>query len=118
MRDLTRKGSGATQRQLAEVAGVTPQAVTKWLNGGAVEVGNLARLAEWSGYSYQSLRRLVDEQKLKLVPTGVAESKAPYRTAEEFGDLWAKLTDDHRQQMLGMAKALLLKQGRKRPQNK
>lgn len=118
IRDLTKKGTGCTQRQVAEVAGVSPQAVTKWLKGGSVEVGNLARLAEWSGYSFQSLSRLVTENKLRLMPTRVAESKALYRTAEEFGDLWAKLTDEHRHQMLGMGKALLLKQGRKRPPGK
>lgn len=118
VRDLTKKGRGVTQRQVAEVAGVSPQAVTKWLKGGAVEVGNLARLAEWSAYSYQSLRRLVDENKLRLEPIGVANNKATHRATEEFGDLWAKLTDDNRQQLLGMGKALLLKQGRKRPPEK
>ncbi len=108
VRDLTAKGSGLTQRQLAEAAGATPQAVTKWLKGGAVEVERLARIAEWSGYPYSQLRRLLDERKISMMPSAMGP-KAYHQASEELAALWNKLSDDQRQQLLGMGKALLMR---------
>jgi hypothetical protein len=97
---------------------VTPQAVTKWLKGGAVEVEKLARLAEWSGYSFQSLRRLVDDQKLRVMPNLTHSSTTSRLLSDELNQVWDRLTDDHRQQLLGMAKGLASRQGRRRPGDK
>jgi transcriptional regulator with XRE-family HTH domain len=120
LRGLTEFG-GVTQRQIAQVAGATPQAVTKWLKGGAIEVERLARLSEWSGQEYRELRRLVDEPKIRILPTGVAEPRTPYLNshtseegARELLTLWSKLSADARQQLLGMAKLLASKRAARR----
>lgn len=119
LRGLTEFG-GVTQRQIAQVAGASPQAVTKWLKGGAIEVERLARLAEWSGTEYRELRRLVDEPKIKILPTGVSEPRTPYLNshpaeegARELLKLWGSLSSDARQQLLGMAKLLSSKRPRR-----
>lgn len=119
LRGLSEFG-GVTQRQIAQVAGATPQAVTKWLKGGAIEVERLARLAEWAGQEYRELRRLVDEPKIKILPTGVSDLRTPYLNshvaeegARELLKLWAGLSPDARQQLLGMAKFLSSKRTRR-----
>lgn len=120
LREMTKKGR-ATQRDIAEVAGASPQAVTKWLKGGAIEPERLARIAEWSGFSYDQLRRLVDEHKIGLMRTGVAEASAPYFTSavvsqdtEELLGIWSKLPTAQKQQLLGMAKLLAKARSRRK----
>ncbi len=117
IRDLTAKGRGLTQRQLAEAAGATPQAVTKWLKGGAIEVERLARIAEWSGYPYSQLRRLLDDQKIAMMPgvMGVMDSPSSQRAEHELSVIWKKLDDAERQQLLGMAKAFLIRHNPHKP---
>lgn len=120
LKALTGKKYGVTQRVVAEVAATTPQAVTKWLKGGAIEAERLVRLAEWSGFSYQSLRRLVDEPKLGVFGSRISEDPAPYRLSsllaghDELLAIYQKLTADNRQQLLGMAKALKSKQKKRK----
>lgn len=99
---------GVRQRVLAEVAGASPQAVTKWLKGGAIEADKLARVAEWCGVSYQSLRLLVDEPKLRLSPVRVADQPAVYGKTDldELREIWTKLTPENKRQLLSNAKFL------------
>lgn len=109
VRELTdQRRYGVRQRILAEVAGTTPQAVSKWLKGGAIEADRLARIAEWTGVSYQALRLLVDEPKLRLSAVRVAEQPSVYGKTDldELREIWAKLTPENKQQLLGMAKVL------------
>ncbi len=43
------KKSGKSQREVAELVGVTPQSITKWLKTGNIYIGNLVSLAEITG---------------------------------------------------------------------
>ncbi len=120
LRELT-KISGVKQRTIAEVAGSTPQAVTKWLNGGMIEVERLARIAAWADFPFEELRRLIDEPKLGILPSTVGSPRAAYATPknaqkrpEELVLIWSKLSADNRQQLLGMAKLLLSRQARRK----
>ena len=44
---LFRKEKGATQEQLAKYVGVSPQAVSKWENGGVPDTELLAKIADF-----------------------------------------------------------------------
>jgi transcriptional regulator with XRE-family HTH domain len=118
MRELTKKPDGVKQVTIAKVAGVKPQAVTKWVNGGSIEVDKLMRIAQWAELDFDELRRLVDDGKLTVAR--VAEpreryviSKAAGRRTEELLAIWAKLSPENRQQYLGMGKALVATQVKK-----
>lgn len=120
LRELIRMG-GLKQKDIAAVAGATPQAVTKWLQGKTIEPERLVRIAEWSGFPYEQLRRLVDERKIGLMRSGVSEAAVPVfhdaaaaKAAAELMLVWPRLTADSRQQLLGMANLLLARQGKRR----
>ena len=77
--------NGVSKKQLAEIAGVMPSAVTKWANGGAIRIKYLHKIAQYFKVDTQQLfinsitvkqsesdgywksRALNAEQKLKAV---------------------------------------------------
>ncbi len=115
---LTSKRYGVKQKTLAEVAGRTPQAVTKWMKGGMVEAESLVRIAEWSGFPYMLFRRLLDEEKLGVLPRGIEEQPAAYAAntslvPSQFVKIWARLDAESRDQLYSMAKLLASKSPKK-----
>lgn len=112
--DLTDKKGDYRVKQVdvAKAAGRMPQAVTKWRNGGSIEVDSLVRLSEWIGAPFPLLRRLVDESKLSVLGSGIAESTGKYTVAgtslvpSQFVKAWVKLDADGRRQVLSLAKYL------------
>ncbi len=50
------KHLAVSQAKLAAKAGITPQAMTKWLKGGEAKEANLRRLAEKAGVDFRDLR--------------------------------------------------------------
>lgn len=115
LHQLTDKsGCNVRQTDVARAALRSPQAVTKWLKGGSIEVETLARLAAWTGAGFDHLRRLVDESKLKTMP---AESLEPKRAGgalvsvqSEIAALYRNLTPTHRKQLIRFGHALLATQ--------
>ena len=47
--------SGVNKRKLAEIAGVGTSAVTKWVQGGAVRIAQLKRIADYFGVDVSEL---------------------------------------------------------------
>lgn len=112
-----KKRGGVAQTIVAAAAGTTPQAVTKWTKGGSIEVERLSRLASWTGASFQQLRNLIDESKLKTLPAEIFES-APttplVKVESEISTLFRALTPAHRKKVLGFAQALYATQKKPR----
>jgi transcriptional regulator with XRE-family HTH domain len=108
------KRFGVTQRRLAEVTLSTPQAVTKWLNGGVIEVERLARIAAWTGLSFQELQRLLNQSQLKTMSAAVPdlETAGTSFAAPELMRLYQHLSPINRKQLIEMAKFLHSKQKR------
>lgn len=52
---LFRKEKGATQEQLAKYVGVSPQAVSKWENGGVPDTELLTKIADYFETSIDAL---------------------------------------------------------------
>jgi transcriptional regulator with XRE-family HTH domain len=52
------------QADIAEIGGVSAQAVTKWFSGGGVQPKALKKLASAAGVSYAHLRLLLEEQPI------------------------------------------------------
>lgn len=105
-----KKGCNVRQTDVARAALRSPQAVTKWLKGGSIEVDTLARLAEWTGVGYENLRRLVDESKLKTMSPESLEPRNNHSLVSvesEIATLYRALTPTHRKQLLQFGRALL-----------
>lgn len=119
LRELTEK-HGVKQRDVAEVAGLTPQSVTKWLKGGMIGVGPLSQIAEWVGIPYLQLRRLLDESKVGLMPMHVSDAAPPnYLRGDtgipaDFVKTWARLDSESRRQVQSLAKLLASKNGKRK----
>lgn len=62
--EATRKAFRVQKQQIADIAGVSPQAVTKWFKGGDVRAEPLQKIADWSGVPYASLRLLLEGKPL------------------------------------------------------
>lgn len=62
--EATRKAFRVQKQQIADIAGVSPQAVTKWFKGGDVGAEPLQKIADWSGVRYASLRLLLEGKPL------------------------------------------------------
>lgn len=56
----TKKSFRVQKKDIAEIAGVSPQAVSKWFKGGDVGPEPLQKIADWSGVQYASLRLLIE----------------------------------------------------------
>jgi transcriptional regulator with XRE-family HTH domain len=65
--EATRKAFKVRKQDLAQIAGVTPQAVTKWFRGGDVGPDPLRKLSDWSGVPYAELRMLLEGQPVTAV---------------------------------------------------
>lgn len=92
---------GVKQKTVAEVADVTPQAVTKWLKGGNVEPEPLERLATWVGLDYESMRLLVDRPRLKTTSRKRTDTDSKLKAElDEILDLYPKLNANGRDQVL------------------
>lgn len=62
--DATRKAFKLRKGDIAEIGGVTPQAVSKWFRNGAVGPEPLEKIANWAGVSYADLRLLIEGKPL------------------------------------------------------
>ncbi len=65
--------SGKSQREIAELIGVAPQSITKWIKTGKIYVDNLHALAELTGVD---LRYIVSG----YTPHHVSDQSEPYTT--------------------------------------
>lgn len=65
--------SGKTQREIAELIGVAPQSITKWIKTGKIYIDNLQLLADVTGVD---MRYIVSGQP----PTKISEPRALYQT--------------------------------------
>lgn len=63
--EATRKSRGLTKASIAQIAGRTPQAATKWFQGGDVEPESLRKIADWAGVPYEHLRLMLDGQPIE-----------------------------------------------------
>lgn len=90
---------GVTQRLLATVAGSTPQSVTKWKDGGSIELERITRIAGWAGLPYQQLRNLVDTAIVGDMPLNSDLSG-------ELANIWQTLNPKQRKQLLQLARRL------------
>lgn len=62
--EATRKAFRVQKQQIADIADVSPQAVSKWFKGGDVGAEPLQKIADWSGAPYSSLRLLLEGKPL------------------------------------------------------
>lgn len=62
--DATRKARKLNKADIAQIAKVKPQAVSKWFKGGDVKPQPLALISNWSGIEYSKLRMLLEGQPL------------------------------------------------------
>jgi transcriptional regulator with XRE-family HTH domain len=78
-----------SKKSIAEVAGKTPQAASKWFSGGDIEPEPLRKIADWAGVPYAELRMLLDGQPLtqKRRGTSPAPSHAVQRIARKLEHL-------------------------------
>lgn len=60
--EAVRRSRNASKAEVARVGGGTPQAASKWFNGGGVDVPHLRKLADWAAVEYLELRALLDKQ--------------------------------------------------------
>ena len=65
--------SGINKRKLAEIAGVGTSAVTKWVQGGAIRIAQLKRIADYFG---------VDVRELSPTESSPQVNGSEMRTAE------------------------------------
>lgn len=96
------------QRQIAAECGVKPQAVTKWLKGGKIEVDKLKRLATWSGIDYVKLRSLADGEDPR--EADVAPNRRLMTHTEmgaKVGRKWEELAEPAKTQMLNVIETML-----------
>lgn len=102
---------------IAVVTNASPQAVTKWLKGGSIEIERLARLAAWIGVPYLHLQSLANEERLRTLPTGTfqdVDAKAVAPVPGDMARIWDVLTPVNRKQLLAMAKVLQANQAPKK----
>ncbi len=85
--------SGINKSKLAEIAGVRTSAVTKWVHGGAIRIGQLKKIADYFGVDIR-----------ELMPTEfspeVRESEMP------TADYWRQRALDAEEKLLRVKKAL------------
>lgn len=62
--EAIRKHRGLTRKAIADIAGRSAQAATKWFQGGDIEPEPLERISTWAGVPYADLRLLLDGQPL------------------------------------------------------
>lgn len=96
------------QRQIASECGVKPQAVTKWLKGGKIEVDKLKRLAAWSGIDYVKLRSLADGEDPRQAD--IAPNRRLMTHTEmgaKVGRKWEELAEPAKTQMLNVIETML-----------
>lgn len=106
---------GVTQVILAEVCGVTPQAVTKWTKGGDIEVDPLARLALWIHEPVLKMQHLVMRGRANVtlrahLQASTAEIAGTSFAVPEIARLLADMTEPNRGALLEMARALVKSQ--------
>ena len=65
--------SGINKRKLAEIAGVGTSAVTKWVQGGAIRITQLKKIADYFG---------VDVSELSPTESSLKVNESENRTAE------------------------------------
>jgi transcriptional regulator with XRE-family HTH domain len=60
--EAMRKSRKIPKSEIAKLANVKPQAVTKWFKGGDVKPAALTLISNWSGIEYSKLRMLLEGQ--------------------------------------------------------
>lgn len=96
-----------SQRAAATAAGVSPQAMTKWLAGGNIKALRLRELATNAKVDYSKLLLLFNRQPTS--PDVIPESR--FTTSTELGAIvgrkWEALYEPAKSQMLGLIETLL-----------
>jgi transcriptional regulator with XRE-family HTH domain len=62
--DAVRRSRNLTKKNIATVAGVSAQAVTRWFKGKGVDEAPLQLIADWAGTDYAHLRLLLEGKQL------------------------------------------------------
>ena len=86
-----RKARGIKQEQLADYVGVSPQAVSKWENGGVPDAGLLPQIADFFGVTIDSLfgREIKDPHILQnALMKSIREAKTEDAFTIAFDDCW------------------------------
>lgn len=89
------------QREIARACGVSPQAITKWLQGGQVKPEPLRKLADWAGRPYSDLRMLADGLSQ---PAPAMESAIP--TTDDLLERWRSLPPAARVYVISLMDAI------------
>lgn len=89
--EAVRKSRNLTKAAIAAIGGKSPQAATKWFQGGDIEPESLAKVADWAGVPYEHLRLLLDGQpinkKRPVVPILSPIAQRISRKAEMLDDV-------------------------------
>jgi len=92
--------SGKTQREIAEIVGVAPQSVTKWMTTGKISLESIEALADVTGLDIRYLMSGTN-------PPAVAEHAALYHTQHhELHRFIDTLNDKRAQQLFACAQAI------------
>lgn len=93
--------SGKSQREIAELIGVAPQSITKWIKTGKIYIDNLESLASVTG---ADMRYIASGYRSDLV----AEPSVKYITARSnLLDIINELDDHQANKLLVCARALV-----------
>jgi transcriptional regulator with XRE-family HTH domain len=96
------------QREVAGVCGVKPQAVTKWLKGGKIDIAKLKLLSGWSGIDYVKLRSLADGENPKETDVGPNRRLMTHtEMGAKVGRKWEELAEPAKTQMLNVIETML-----------
>lgn len=93
--------SGKSQREVADLVGVTPQSITKWLKTGKIYVDNLQALADATNTDVRYI--ISGNPKFKI-----EQPEAPYYTKhDELHTLLDTLDQQQAQQLMLCIRAIL-----------
>ena len=96
------RDSGYSQREIADLIGVTPQSITKWIKSGNIYIDNLQRLSELTGRDIAYFIAMTDNKN------GIQEPGRTYQTNSEILlDLAQKLSEKQLEKVIVFANALL-----------
>lgn len=96
------------QAAIAEIAGVTPQSITKWLDGGNIGAGKLKKIAQYAGIDYMKLRALADGANPKDAELPINRRLMTHtEMGAKVGRKWEELHEPASMQILGLIETLL-----------
>jgi transcriptional regulator with XRE-family HTH domain len=100
-----------SQAALARAVGVSPQMVTKYLNGKTAEPENLEKFADWSGVAYAKLRMLMDGKPVseaKAIRDRINQTATPL--GAQIGRQWEQIQDERTRNLIAEQIRLAIEQ--------